>query len=155
MAQCAIELFDKANRYRVSGEYEKAIIMYTMALKKDTCYGDAYYNSFYASIYLGRGVCYNDIGNYAKAVEDFTNAISIDPQEVYYNARADAKYELKDYRGAISDITESIKIDPSKGRSYYRRAEARTMIGQKERACMDYIRAGGAWFFGCIRRYCD
>jgi tetratricopeptide (TPR) repeat protein len=53
-------------------------------------------------------------GAYQKAIEDYTQALKIDPNnlQAYYN-RANAKYQLGQYQDAIEDYTQAFQIDRS------------------------------------------
>ena len=52
-------------------------------------------------------------GDYAGAIEDYTQAIELDPKfaEAYFN-RGNAKHSSGDYAGAIEDYTKAIELDP-------------------------------------------
>ena len=50
-------------------------------------------------------------GNYKQAIELFTKAIELEPEEVdYYNARGWSYYKLKDYKNATYDFTRAIEL---------------------------------------------
>lgn len=86
-----------------SGYYEEAIEMYdnAIALEKqgiediDICY----YN---------RGRAYYKLGNYEKAVGDFTISIEIKPHAKYYSNRAEAYRALGDHANASLDDSKAI-----------------------------------------------
>ena len=50
--------------------------------------------------------------NYERAIDDFTTAIKLDPNDVesYYN-RAFAYREIEDYESALKDFNKTIEID--------------------------------------------
>ena len=56
---------------------------------------------------------YSD-GNFEKAIEFYTKAISINPKNAkIYNSRGVAYYELKDYASAVNDYTKALSIQPN------------------------------------------
>ena len=68
-------------------------------------------------------------GNYAKAIESYTQCIKICPEEVAsYTNRALCFLKLNKDISAVGDCTEAIKLDPKNVKAYYRRAQANTKI---------------------------
>jgi tetratricopeptide (TPR) repeat protein len=76
--------------------------------------------------YLIRGREQYKNKNYREAINDFTNAIELDPKYRYraYLWRATAKYVLKDFDGAIDDYTNAHEIKNDE-RSLLYRAEVK------------------------------
>lgn len=53
-------------------------------------------------------------GNFDKAIEFYTKAISINPNNTKaHNSRGVAYYELKDYQSAVNDYTKVLSIQPN------------------------------------------
>ena len=51
---------------------------------------------------------------YTKAIQDFTQAIDLDPNNAkYYNTRGNAYYGLKQYTKAILNYAQAIDLDPN------------------------------------------
>ncbi len=83
------------------------------------------------------------IGNFGKAIEFYTKAISINPNSTKaYNSRGVAYYELKNYRSAISDYTKAISVDPNnlgtiinRGVSYSRSGDYKNATKDARKAC--------------------
>ncbi|MFN7657507.1 MAG: tetratricopeptide repeat protein, partial [Dolichospermum sp.] len=66
-----------------------------------------------AEYYSVRGMQDVILGEYKKAIKDFTEAIRLDDKSVfYYGYRGIAYSGLKQYKQAISDLTETIRRDP-------------------------------------------
>jgi tetratricopeptide (TPR) repeat protein len=66
------------------------------------------------------GMAYNEKGDYDRAIADLTQAIRLDPNNVYaYYMRGSAYHEKKDYDRAIADFTQAIRLENCTG--YYRR----------------------------------
>src|SRR5581483_3469020 len=52
-------------------------------------------------------------GDYARAIEQFTEALRFDPHDpILYNNRGYALAARKDYRQAIADFNEALQLDP-------------------------------------------
>ena len=89
-----------------------------------------------------RGRLKLDQGNHEDAIEDYTKAIEIDPNnDLSYELRADAKSKLRDYQGAINDYSKAIEINPKKVYLYNYRASAKRILGDNEGAIEDYTKA--------------
>jgi tetratricopeptide (TPR) repeat protein len=67
----------------------------------------------YSKAYHQRGLAYYQLANYQIAIEDYTQAMRINPDiAVIYKHRADARYRIGDNQGAIEDYHQAIKINP-------------------------------------------
>ena len=65
-----------------------------------------------ATFYVLRGVSYSQVNRSVEAIADFTQAITLQPDEhVNYHERGLSYYEQKDYASAIADFTMTIKYD--------------------------------------------
>ena len=97
-----------------------------------------------ARFYISRGT-FRGTENYKDAIEDYTKAIEIDPNNVFaYRLRADSKCKLGDYLGAIDDYTKAIEIFPNKPNKAYLynyRASAKRKSGDNKGADQDDIKA--------------
>ena len=85
--------------------------------------------------------CYLE-GDYEKAIECYTAAIALDPNDAdAYNGRGSLYfYRFKMYGRAIADYTKAVEIDPLFRGAYGRRANAYEKIGEYEKAIADYTR---------------
>ena len=61
--------------------------------------------------YYSRGLAHNKMGQYDKAISDYTKAIELNPKhaDIYYS-RGLARNKMGQYDKAISDFTEAIKL---------------------------------------------
>jgi tetratricopeptide (TPR) repeat protein len=85
------------------------------------------------------GVNKYDSGNYEGAVEDFNQAIQLDPQNALaYNKRGDAYYRLGDYEQAQADSSQAILLNPEDANAYYDRGFALYELGKYKEAIADY-----------------
>ncbi len=80
--------------------------------------------------------------NYTKAIEYYTKAISIDPNdaEAYIN-RGVAYTNLRKYEEAISDYTKAISIDPNDANAYCNRGNVFYLKGDCFNAKKDWEKA--------------
>lgn len=80
--------------------------------------------------------------NYTGAVENFSNAIKLNPSKVeLYNNRSYAYNCLKDYDNAILDINKAIKLMPEYAILYDNRGAIYEALNANEKAVEDYTQA--------------
>ena len=92
--------------------------------------------------YLDQGVEKYDAGNYQGAIDDYTKAIEINPQDyTAYNNRGHAKRYLNDRQRAIADFTTAIEINPRIVLAYFNRGIDRFKLGDLRGAITDYDKA--------------
>jgi tetratricopeptide (TPR) repeat protein len=91
------------------------------------------------SMFERSALCYMQLKNWRKAVEDMSVAIKGEPQDGgYYSIRADAYMQLHDYQHAIADYTSAIQHGREQAPKFMRmRADAYDKCGQKELAEKD------------------
>ena len=112
------------------GDYDKAIVEFTEAIRLDPKDADAYHN---------RGLAYGKKGEHDNAIADFNEAIHLDPKDAgaYYNRGV--SYQKKGDRDeAIADFTEAIRLDPKNADGYYGRGWAHAEKGAWDEAIADY-----------------
>ncbi|MEH1785527.1 MAG: tetratricopeptide repeat protein [Nostoc sp.] len=81
-------------------------------------------------------------GNYEGAIEDFNQAIKLDPQNALaYNRRGDAYYRLGDYEQAQADSSQAILLNPQDANAYFDRGFAFSELGKYKEAIADYTKA--------------
>ncbi len=93
-------------------------------------------------VYNHRGYMYNNKGEYDTAIDDFNNAISLNPElvEAYYN-RGSAYFNKNDYDRAIRDFTHAINLKPDYVVSLNGRGMAYMKRGEYNRAIADFTTA--------------
>jgi tetratricopeptide (TPR) repeat protein len=92
-----------------------------------------------AAFYSNRGVVRYELGDKQGAIEDYNQAIKINPNDAYtYNNRGNVRSKLGDKQGAIDDYTLAIKINPNLADAYYNRGNVRDELGDKQGAIDDY-----------------
>ena len=150
---------DLADTKRKLGDYAGAIADYTHAIEKlkdgdgsftyDTYseYGSGKTtitpdDSYIYYTYNNRGWAKREFGDHEGAIEDFTQAIELKPEDAYaYNNRADVKRELEDYTGAIADYSQAIELNPAYAIAYHNRGLAKAALGQHDAAKIDFKKA--------------
>jgi tetratricopeptide (TPR) repeat protein len=65
-----------------------------------------------ASYYFKRGCAYEELGNFARACEEYTQAVSVNPLAKYFLARAHCYRELNKPVLAAADIRHARKVNP-------------------------------------------
>ncbi|MCX5694595.1 MAG: tetratricopeptide repeat protein [Candidatus Omnitrophica bacterium] len=112
--------------YFDKGEYDKALIDFTQAVKLNRNYADGFYN---------RGKVYQKKGEYGKAVFDYTEAIKIEPGYVgAYINRGLVYYSSKEYENAILNFNQAIEINPLGTEAYFNLAYLYGKLGKRMEA---------------------
>lgn len=98
------------------------------------------------SVYLGHGKTFEEMGEYEKAIQDYTTVIKSKPEHVFaYQLRAYAYMNIEKYEEAISDYTRAIELVPDvvdaalidytgRGKAYY-------SLGKNDKALLDFTKA--------------
>ena len=64
--------------------------------------------------YNNRGIAYNSLGQYQRAIQDYDQSIAIDPKQAQpYAARAIAELYLHRDPAAESDFKKAFELDPT------------------------------------------
>ena len=80
---------------------DQSIKDYTQTIKLDSTDADA---SYKVNAYNNRGVVYAALGQYQEAIQDYNQAIELDPKHLYaYNNRGVAYAALGQHQEAIRD----------------------------------------------------
>ena len=87
----------------------------------------------FAEAYMNRGLVYMVLEQYENSIDNYSEAIRVDPLIVYKNYARRAE--------AIQDLDESIRLDPVLGFAYANLALAFTLLGKDKEAQQDVDRA--------------
>ncbi|MBD2353078.1 tetratricopeptide repeat protein [Tolypothrix sp. FACHB-123] len=81
--------------------------------------------------YYKQGHAAYKIRDYARAIENFNQALEKDPNhsKAHIN-RANARYNMKDYEGALTDYTAALKINPQEIKAFVNRGNVRYMLAE-------------------------
>lgn len=100
-------------------------------------------DSNFVSAYLGRGRYYSQTNQWGRAIQDFTQAITLDPMTPkYYYFRGTCYLNIGHYEDALSDLTKAIQLYPDSSHKYYtNRAIAFIGLNRFDEALTDYTNA--------------
>ncbi len=99
-------------------DYPLAINLYTRILERSTD------RKIKSVIYNHRGMAYFVLGEYRQAVNDFTRAVQLNPQNFRaYNSRGLCFRMMKQYERALEDFESSLEIDAMQTDAYFGRAQ--------------------------------
>ncbi|MBL3658339.1 tetratricopeptide repeat protein [Fulvivirga sp. 2943] len=122
-----------ANQEFQSGNYERAIELYTKAIAL---------NSYDDFLYYQRGVSRYNLGKYYPAIGDLERAIELNPHKAeYFNYRGLCKYALRDYNQANDDFKYALAIDSTYAQAYYNRAYTQFSLRQSDSALFNLNKA--------------
>ena len=95
-----------------------------------------------AVAYTNRGFAYASEHNYMHAIEDYNQAIDLNPAYApIYNNRGNAYGALGDNASAIKDYDQAIAIDPRYAQAYGNRGISYKTLGDFDRAVEDFSQA--------------
>lgn len=112
-SQSAGKLFSQGKDVAKEGRLEQAVDLFTkaIALKPDN---DEYYEE--------RGLVYEGLGDFSKAVADFDKALSLDSDKKLYLHTADLKIILERWPQALFDAERVLEDDKSEIKAYEQKA---------------------------------
>jgi serine/threonine protein kinase/tetratricopeptide (TPR) repeat protein len=158
---------DHAERGRIlhrSQRYQEAVTAYDVALKVDPSYANAHLwraraqlelqnyreagHSFdeylkkggqpLAEVYRTRGVARAQLSNYPEAIQDYAQALAMEPDDFFTRAaRGWAYLAMGAYQLALHDFEQAVRLNPEKGDAYNGRGYARVRLGQYHQAVGD------------------
>ena len=95
-----------------------------------------------AVAFTNRGHAYRMKGEYARALDDFNQAIGLVPNlAVAFNGRGLTWNAMRNYERAIADYSEAVRLLPTFATALVNRANAQRMAGEREQAMRDYNEA--------------
>ena len=95
-----------------------------------------------ATAYNDRGVAYADKGEYDRAIQDYDQAIRLNPNYAFaYYHRGNAYANKGESDRAIQDYDQAIRLDPNSALFYTNRGAAYANKGEHDRAIQDYDQA--------------
>ena len=88
------------------------------------------------------GYIQSDFDNHQLAIEYFTEAIRLNPNNLFaFLNRAYSKHEIKDIAGAWDDLNIALEIDPNNGIAFYNRAIVNWKLGHQLSSIKEYSKA--------------
>lgn len=95
-----------------------------------------------AGAHLNRGTAWSKKGDLAKAIDDYTHAIELDPRfAVAYENRGAMYFAQKDDERALADFQKAIELDSKDAFAYAGRGRIFERRGDRDAANADYERA--------------
>uniref|UniRef100_A0A8C5QXN0 Serine/threonine-protein phosphatase n=1 Tax=Leptobrachium leishanense TaxID=445787 RepID=A0A8C5QXN0_9ANUR len=87
----------------------------------------------------GGGSCKHSLKDYDRAVQFYTHAIALSPDNaIYYGNRSLAYLRTECYGYALADASRAIQLDAKYIKGYYRRAASNMALGKLKAALKDY-----------------
>jgi tetratricopeptide (TPR) repeat protein len=127
-----------------AGRYEEAVEVYTRAVLAGDLDPEAL-----AIAFNNRGVAYNELGDYDKAIQDYGQALALVPGDKtatknLRNAhirRGGAAQQLGEQDAALADYTRAVELEPGHPLAYRRRGQLLLEQGDAAAALADLRRA--------------
>jgi tetratricopeptide (TPR) repeat protein len=92
-----------------------------------------------ADAYFNRGLARYKLGDSHGSIQDFTQAIRIDPEfSRAYKGRGNSHYKLGNYRQAARDYTQATLINPTDASLYYNKAKAHQLLNENDVALENF-----------------
>lgn len=92
-----------------------------------------------AEAYLNRGAAQEDLGDFTRAIEDYTQGLKLNPD---YRALYHRRGLAYDHQGktdlAIADFSHAIRLDPKDTEALVYRGLSYASLGDHDRAILDY-----------------
>lgn len=126
------QILSEANRFLSEKDFDKAIMLCKQVLSLD--------DSIVAAHNL-LGIAYGEKGEFDSAIESFSKASELDPQNPSfpYN-KARARYLQKDYSNALKDCDTAISLDSNDYAYYLLRGSIKRHLSDNNGALEDYTR---------------
>ena len=113
-----IEVFEKAERFFVRKDYQRAVNFYSQLSSSNEF--EMLEESKKLRLFNRRGISLRNLKEYDKAILDFNSAIKIDNNQpnLYFN-RGKCKYYLEQWESAIIDLNKAISITKVQDPEFY------------------------------------
>jgi len=123
------EIYSKGVEYFYRGEFHDAIKYFDDYIRSNP-------NEYSSFNY--RGLCYQALKDYSKALEDFTTVVNLGRtnSEGFIN-RGNTFYLKDDYNSALNDYTEAIKYNPNDVEGYIARSRSYIALNKLTKALTD------------------
>lgn len=122
---------------QMSGDYHRAIDLYDAAIRA----GDLSRNNL-AKVYNNRGAAYRNLGFSSLAIDDYNEAMRLEPDYAAAYFNRGVAYSLNDEKElAIGDFTRSIQLDSGFADPYYQRGIIYAQRAAHKQAISDFSRA--------------
>ncbi|MDR1285171.1 MAG: tetratricopeptide repeat protein [Campylobacteraceae bacterium] len=131
---CANKSGAEALHEQREGGYEDEIEYYSKVIEDER-------NNTEQDCYCNRACAYMGTGEYAKAIEDCTRALQLNPYDAdTYCNRGYSYYILGDYEKAIEDYEQTIELNENNICAYHSRGIAYHKMNKYDKAIEDYTK---------------
>ncbi len=132
----AIAYNQRGNAYRQLEQYDLCINDYTQAIQNASSQAES------ATYYANRGAAFALQGDLQRALEDFTQAITINPNFARaYESRAAVYQQLGMFDAMVADYSAFLSLKPDSVNAYLQRAQGYEHLGDLQAAIQDYTQA--------------
>ena len=112
-----------------------------MAQSEGSC-RQTFFVSKAADAFYDSGKLYHIDGQHELAIQDYTEAIRLDPQyAIAYRGRGVVYSDLGQHQRSIQDYDEAIRLDPQSAIAYYNRDVTYEELGKSTEAELDIAKA--------------
>ena len=127
---------DKGWEHFNVGQYEKAIGFYSIAIEHTKT------GPWEGQCYHRRGWSYAKLNQHQQAIQDFDQAIGLDPEyDLAYSHRGQSYAAMGEHQRAIQDYDQAIRLAPDYDLAYSQRGQSYAALGEHQRAIQDYDQA--------------
>ncbi len=139
-----ISLIEKGKSFYKNREIDSALYYYNLALKKDPYSEEAYF---------GRALTRTKNRDNAGAIEDYREAICLDPKPVYYNNIGIILTLEESHEEAIEEFNKALEIDSNYTQSLFNKGISYHHLGMQEEACK-FVEKAKEQGFQLAEQYC-
>jgi tetratricopeptide (TPR) repeat protein len=126
------EIQEMLNETFRSKDYERTVRLCTKAIEG---------HSGVASYFSLRANAHNALGNFEKALADYTEALRLEPwDDTFHRARSMTYYQMGDFEKALADLNIAVEVSPQ-GVNFCVRGRVHHAKGDYQAALADYERA--------------
>ncbi len=94
-----------------------------------------------ATAYNNRGLAYNQLGQYNRAIADFDQAIKLNPLALFFSNRGNSWRYSGDIGRALADLNRAIQLNPNQAAFYSSRGGTLREKGELDNAIIDFNKA--------------
>ncbi|HAN20031.1 MAG: hypothetical protein A2X13_04900 [Bacteroidetes bacterium GWC2_33_15] len=125
--------------YIIKGRFEDAIDDLNRALDLNSQKND---KEFENMVYVNRGAAYQKLFENEKALQDYSKAIEMNPDNPnVYMYRGVLYYQNNEFNEAILDFNKTLEIDEQNHFAYYNRGMAYLKLDDNDKSCRDFHKA--------------